>query len=158
MAVGVVSAMAEFVQSLRSEIDALEQSIRTSPDPRPLKLRELKKLLALYLGKANSPGVVVDAGPVDPSNLPGAGRVSAGQKPGRKISPQRQAAIDTTIMILKQSTLPLKTSALYEMVRVLGAPLGGANPVNNYAALLYRRDEFQSRGREGWTLREELLD
>jgi hypothetical protein len=28
------SAMADFVQSLRSEIDALEESIRTSPDPR----------------------------------------------------------------------------------------------------------------------------
>jgi hypothetical protein len=156
MAVRVQSAMADFVQSLRSEIDALEQSIRTSPDPRALKLRELKKVLALYLGKANSP--TVDAEPVHPSNLPGTGRVSAGPKPGRKISPQRQAAIDMTIKVLNQSTRPLKTSALYEMVRVLGAPLGGANPVNNYAALLYGRDEFQSQGRKGWTLREDLLD
>jgi hypothetical protein len=155
MAVGVVSAMADFVQSLRSEIDALEESIRTSPDPRPLKLRELKKMLALYLGKANSP--TLDAEPVHPSNLPGTGRV-LGQKPGRKISPQRQAAIDMTIKVLNQSTRPLKTSALYEMVRVLGAPLGGANPVNNYAALLYGRDEFQSQGRKGWTLREDLVD
>ena len=146
--------MADFVQSLRSEIDALEQSIRASPDQRPLKLRELKKVLALYLGRANSPDVAVDAEPVHP----GAGRVSAGQKPGRKISPQRQAAIDMTIKVLNQSTRPLKTSALYEMVRVLGAPLGGANPVNNYAALLYGRDEFLSHGREGWTLREDLLD
>jgi hypothetical protein len=40
----------------------------------------------------------------------------------------------------------------------LGAPIGGANPVNNYAALLYGRDEFQSHGRKGWTLREDLLD
>jgi hypothetical protein len=155
MAVGVWSAMADFFQSLRSEIDALEQSIRTSPDPRALKLRELKKVLALYGGKANSP--TVDAEPADPSNLPGTGRV-LGQKPGRKISPRRQAAIDATITILKQAIRPLKTSALYEMVCSLRAPLGGANPLNNYSALLYRRDEFQSHGREGWTLKEEFLD
>jgi hypothetical protein len=88
------------------------------------------------------------------------GRVLAvlGQKPGRKISPQRQAAIEATIVILKQAIRPLKTSALYEMVCSLGAPLGGADPVNHYAALHYRRDEFQSHGREGWTLREDLLD
>ena len=78
MAVGVQSAMADFVQSLRSEIDALEESIRTSPDPRPLKLRELKKMLALYLGRANSSAVVVDAEPGHPSDLPRTGRVSAG--------------------------------------------------------------------------------
>jgi hypothetical protein len=150
------SAMADFVQSLRSEIDALEQSIRTSPDPRALKLRELKKVLALYLGRANSR--TVDAEPVHPSDLPGAGRVSAGQTPGRKISPQRQAAIEATIIILKQAMRPLKTSALYEMIRGLGASIGGADPVNNYSALLYARDEFQSHGREGWTLKEELLD
>ena len=53
--------MVSFVQSLRSEIDDLEESIRTSPDPRALKLQELKKVLALYVGKANSPTVVVDS-------------------------------------------------------------------------------------------------
>jgi hypothetical protein len=63
MAVNVVSAM-DFVQSLRSESDALEQSIRTSPDPRALKLLELKKVLALYVGKAHSRNVDVGAEPV----------------------------------------------------------------------------------------------
>ena len=152
--------MADFVQSLRSEITALQESIRTSPDPRALKLQELKKVLAIYVGKANSPTVVVDAEPVHPSNLPRTGRVSAvlGQKPGRKISPQRQAAIEATIAILKQATGPLKTSALYEMISDMGASIGGADPVNNYSALLYARDEFQSHGREGWTLKEEASD
>jgi len=150
--------MADFVQLLRSEIDALEASIRTSPDPRALKLQELKKVLALYLGKANSP--TVDAEPVHPTNLPRTGRISAvlRQKPGRKISPRRQAAIEATIGILKQATRPLKTSALYEMICGLGASIGGADPVNNYSALLYARDEFQSHGREGWTLKEEASD
>jgi hypothetical protein len=152
------SAMADFVQSLRSEIDALERSIRTFPDPRALKLQELKKVLALYAGKANSPAVVVDAEPVHPSN--GRRRVSAapGQKPGPKISPQRQAAIEATTAILKQATGPLKTSALYEMISDMGLSIGGADPVNNYSALLYARGEFQSHGREGWTLKEEASD
>ena len=114
-------------------------------------------MLALYVGKANLP-FVVDAEPVDPSNPPGTGRVSAVQKPGRKISPQRQAPIEATTAILNQAIRPVKTSALYEMICGLGASVGGADPVNNYAALLYARDEFQSHGREGWTLKEEASD
>jgi hypothetical protein len=106
------------------------------------------------LGRANSPTVDAELHP------PRTGRVLGvlGQKPGRKISPQRQAAIEATIVILKQATRPLKTSALYEMICDLGVSIGGADPVNNYSALLYARDEFQSHGREGWTLKEEASD
>jgi hypothetical protein len=147
-----------FAQSLRSEIDALEVSIRTSPDPRALKLQELKKVLALYVGKANSPTVVVAAEPVHPSNVRRRVSAAPGQKPGPRISPQRQAAIEATTAILKQATRPLKTAALYEMISDMGVSIGGADPVNNYSALLYGREEFQSHGREGWTLKEEASD
>jgi hypothetical protein len=136
--------MAAFVQSLQSEIDALEASLRTSPDPRVTKLRELKKVLALYHGEAISPGPKRSESP-------------ASQKRGRRISPERQAAIEATIVILRQATRPLKTAALYEMISDLGVRIGGANPVNNYSALLYGRDEFHSHRRGGWTLREEEI-
>jgi hypothetical protein len=150
--------MADFVQSLRSEIDALEQSIRTSPDPRALKLQELKNVLALYVRKADSTTGVVDAEPVHPSHVRRRVSAAPGQKPGPRISPQRQAAIEATIVILKQATRPLKTSALYELISDLGVSIGGADPVNNYSALLYGRKEFQSHGREGWTLKEDASD
>ena len=74
------------------------------------------------------------------------------------VTPDDEAAIEATIGILKQATRPLKTSALYELISDLGVSIGGAAPVNNYAALLYGRDEFQSHGREGWTLKEEASD
>ena len=149
--------MVNFVQSLRSEIDALEESIRTSPDPRALKLQELKKVLALYVGEASvAHTAVVDGGVIDPSNMSRAGRVLAvlGQKPGRKISPARQAAIEATIGILRQAAGPLKTAALFEMISDMGVTIGGTDPVNNYSALLYGRDEFLSHGRDGWTLKD----
>ena len=146
--------MGNFVQSLRFEINAVEESIRTRPDPRVLKLQELKKVLALYVGEASVVHTaIVDGGVM--SNMPRAGRVLAalGHKPGRKISPERQAAIEATIGILKQASGPLKTAALYEMISDMGVTIGGTDPVNNYSALLYGRDEFKSHGREGWTLK-----
>ena len=42
------------------------------------------------------------------------------------------------------------------MLSQAGITVGGADPVNNYSALLYGRDEFQSHGRDGWTLKEKV--
>ena len=126
--------------------------------PARAEIAGIEKVLALYVGKANSPTVVVAAEPVHPSNVRRRVSAAPGQKPGPRISPQRQAAIEATTAILKQATRPLKTAALYEMISDMGVSIGGADPVNNYSALLYGREEFQSHGREGWTLKEEASD
>src|ERR1700677_1303404 len=126
--------------------------------PARAEIAGIEKVLALYLGKANSPTGVVDAEPVHPSHVRRRVSAAPGQKAGPRISPQRQAAIEATTAILKQATRPLKTAALYEMISDMGVSIGGADPVNNYSALLYGREEFQSHGREGWTLKEEASD
>jgi hypothetical protein len=79
-----------------------------------------------------------------------------GQKPGRKISPERQAAIDATIEFLREAQGPVKTADIFAMVSKAGIKICGTDPVNNFSALLYGRDEFQSHGRDGWTLKEKV--
>ena len=76
-----------FVQSLRSEIDALEDSLKASPDPRVVKLQELKKLLALY-GDPTTSGIGLNAAEPRPTRKWGRPEKAPGapHKPGRKIS------------------------------------------------------------------------
>ena len=47
----------------------------------------------------------------------------------------------------------MKTGELYDLISKMGIKLGGTDPQNNYSSLLYGRDEFESHGREGWTLK-----
>jgi hypothetical protein len=137
-----------FIDSLNLEIKGLEHSLEASPDPRLLKLRELRHVLALYTGVA-APEAPQQA--TDPTPAPHPTK----QKPGRKISPERQEAIDATTKILRQTPGPIKTAELFDLISKMGIKLGGTDAQNNYAALLYGRDEFQSHGREGWTLAKE---
>src|SRR5271154_671907 len=106
--------MVNFVQSLQSEIDALEDSLRTSPDPRVVKLQELKKVLALYGGEMSVATAIPVANHVAQSRnsvVRAAKELGIlGQKPGRKISPERQAAIDATIEFLREAQGPVKTA------------------------------------------------
>ncbi|PNE13007.1 MAG: hypothetical protein CR217_00580 [Beijerinckiaceae bacterium] len=48
---------------------------------------------------------------------------------------------------------PIKTAELFDMITKMGIKIGGTNPLNNFSALLYGRDEFESHGRDGWALK-----
>jgi len=137
----------DFVASLKLEIDGLENSLKAAPDPRLIKLQELRRVLALYTGAAN-PAVPPQA--TDPQRE----IRTPSQKPGRKISPERSEAIKATTKILTQMPGPIRTAELFAMITKMGIKIGGENPLNNFSALLYgRRDEFESYGREGWALK-----
>ena len=138
----------DFVASLKLEIDGLENSLKAAPDPRLVKLQELRRVLALYTGTAD-PDVPPQA--TDPHR-----EIRApAQKPGRKISPERSEAIKATTEILKHTPGPIKSAELFDMVTRMGIKIGGKDPLNNFSALLYGRDEFKSHGREGWALNPE---
>jgi hypothetical protein len=136
----------DFVASLKLEIDGLENSLKATPDTRLVKLQELRRVLALYTGATN-PAV-----PSQATDPPREIRTPS-QKPGRKISPERLEAIKATTRILRQTSGPMKTAELFDMITKMGIKIGGTNPLNNFSALLYGRDEFKSHGREGWALK-----
>ncbi len=128
----------DFIASLKIEIEALESSLRARPDPRVIKLQELRRVMALYTD------------PMSPVNYAN----GTERKPaGRKISPERLDAIEATKKVLREVEGPIKTSELFDRISKMGIKLGGKDPKNNYSALLYGRDDFKSHGREGWTLK-----
>ena len=137
----------DFVTSLKLEIDGLENSLKAAPDPRLVKLQELRRVLALYTGIAN---------PDVPSQATDSRQElrTPDQKPGRKISPERSKAIKATTEILTQMPGPIKSAELFDMITKMGIKIGGKDPLNNFSALLYGRDEFKSHGREGWALKQ----
>jgi hypothetical protein len=136
----------DFVASLKLEIDSLENSLKATPDPRLVKLQELRRVLALYTGATNPA--------VPPQATDSRREIRApSQKSGRKILPERLEAIKATTEILRQMPGPIKTAELFDMITKMGIKIGGNDPLNNFSALLYGRDEFKSHGREGWALK-----
>ena len=135
----------DFVASLKLEIDGLENSLKAAPDPRLVKLQELRRVLALYTGATNPDVPPQTTDPHREIRAPS-------QKPGRKILPERLEAIKATTEILSQMPGPIKTAELFDMITKMGIKIGGENPLNNFSALLYGRNEFKSHGREGWAL------
>lgn len=135
----------DFIASLKREIDGLENSLKVAPDPRLVKLQELRRVLALYTGTANPD--------VPPQATDSHREIRApAKKPGRKISPERSEAIKAATKILSQMQGPVKSAELFDMITRMGIKIGGKDPLNNFSALLYGRDEFKSHGREGWAL------
>ena len=76
-------------------------------------------------------------------------------KPGRKMAPERQRAIEIVMEILRKEVLPIKTAYLWAEVEKEGIALGGRDPVNSLSALLSTSGQFQAHGRSGWTLKNE---
>ncbi|MER9299316.1 winged helix-turn-helix domain-containing protein [Mesorhizobium sp. M0621] len=136
----------DFKKALQDEIYGLEASLKASPDPRLVKLHELRRVLAIYNGEAPATA---------PEQTPRfAGVADAIRKPrGRQADPMRQAALDASREILSLVQSPLRTSAIYEKLTERGIRLAGHFPVNNLSAMLYHQPEFVSHGRAGWTLK-----
>jgi hypothetical protein len=132
--------MSDFVASLDLEIDRLARAIEDIPEVR--KLRELQRVRALYVEESKAPTRLgVASGYMQP-------RPSA----GRKMSPERQRALDFLAVYLGEQTNPIKTTTILEALAGNGISIGGNDPVNSLSALLSTSDKFVAHGRSGWTL------
>src|ERR1700730_4962541 len=91
----------DFVASLKLEIDGLENSLKATPDPRLVKLQELRRVLALYTGNTNPD---VPSSPTDSYRK----IRTHGERPGRKSSLERSEVIKATTKILGQMPGPIR--------------------------------------------------
>jgi hypothetical protein len=160
-----------FTQALDAEIAALEQEI--GADPRLVKLRELKRVRALYgtpPPASNGEAALNDS---VPSQLRGENLTSlfnnhvmsttalqreSARTPGRKPSPERIRAMTEAVGFLRGKTEPTKTADIYAHLLSRGIRLAGDDPQNNLSAMLNKAPEFQSHGRIGWTLAGGVFD
>ncbi len=132
-------------------IDEVSADIARNPDPRAVRLAFLARMRDQYLaGEGRATALLSGAFPMAAVTIPPA-QLSP-RKPGRKQSPQRQAAIAKAREYLLDKTSPVRTKKIYEAVASAGIAIGGTDPVNNFGALLSTANGFRSHGREGWTL------
>ena len=130
-----------FASALAAEIEGLERQL--DADPRFAKLRELKRIQAMYPPTAGSS---------DPCLSPPPARTRQPTSSGRSASPERQAILRDAKAVIAGRTTPTPTSEIYDMLMALSVRIPGAAPKNNLSAMLSNSDEFKSHGRSGWTL------
>lgn len=133
----------DFVASLDTEIDRLQQAVDRIPEVR--QLAELKRVRALY----SSSGPIKSAERVVIGDHASAVVIRA----GRKMAPGRQRALEFVAMLLGQESGPVKTVTLARAIQQAGIDIGGGDPVNSLSALLSTSGQFQAHGRSGWTLK-----
>ena len=142
--------MVDFVSSLNLEIDRLEKAIEDIPEVR--KLRELQRVRALYMNEYPEPGRSA-ASRLAASLAANLTAEYAPSSPGRKMSPERQQAIEFVSVHLNGQVSPIKTADLLQTLQVNGIHIGGNDPINSLSALLSTSGKFLAHGRSGWTLR-----
>lgn len=131
--------MSDFIAALDLEIRNLEKAVEAIPDV--VKLRELQRIRALYTSET----VARVVGPLIAKY--------AASPPGRKMSVDRQQALDFVSKHLRMAISPVKTAILSEQLVNNGINVGGADPVNSLSALLSTSGKFVAHGRSGWTLK-----
>jgi hypothetical protein len=130
-----------FVASLDAEIARLEGVVENIPEVR--QLNELRRVRALYA----EPNVILQGTEDDFAE------VVAPARPGRKMAPERQQAIDFVAKLLEKELHPIRTITLLEALRGNEIIIGGSDPVNSLSALLSTSGQFMAHGRSGWTLK-----
>jgi hypothetical protein len=147
--------MSQFLPSLDVEIARLEKAIETIPEV--VKLRELKRVRALYQQDVThyAPTSPLFHMTTSPLLNPAAMRSIETTTPGRKMSAERQRALDVIAEQLAGVRGPIRTVTLLEMLTGAGIEIGGNDPLNNLSALLSTSGRFVAHGRSGWTLKSE---
>ena len=140
-----------YVAATREQIAALEAEIAAHPDPRSIKLRALREVLRAYDGDTSVP-MPVPAKVPDPFPLLRSPSAS-GERKREHTSTARRDALRIASEVLTRSTGPVTTAAIYYAVARAGVSIGGENPKNNLSAMLHHAPEFESHGRQGWTLK-----
>lgn len=133
-----------FLASLDAEISRLETVLEAFPEMRQLK--ELRRVRSLYAGQQSA---------IPTPSADGFQRTAIPPRPGRKMSSERQQAIEFALVHMTGQTQPTKTVDLLEALRANGIEIGGNDPVNSLSALLSTSSRFVAHGRSGWTLKPE---
>jgi hypothetical protein len=136
-----------FVASLDAEISRLESVIEVLPEVR--QLNELRRVRALYSG----PSEPMIAGSMIANDAQDSAHFVLTSRPGRKMSSERQQALEFAEVHMTGQTLPTKTADLLSALRANGIEIGGNDPVNSLSALLSTSGKFIAHGRSGWTLK-----
>ena len=76
-------------------------------------------------------------------------------RPGRRMSSERQQALEFAQVHMKGQVHPTKTVDLLTALIANGIEIGGSDPVNSLSALLSTSSRFVAHGRSGWTLKPE---
>lgn len=132
-----------FLAALQTEIEELEASLRANPDPRLVKIQELRRVQSLYTTGASPSASAAKPNSTEPR----------GNRSGRQPSPERVMALAKASEFLKGKTEPVKTVDILNHLFDQGVMVNGASPVSNLSAMLYHSPDFQSHGRQGWTLK-----
>jgi hypothetical protein len=163
-----------FISALNQEIAETEADIAAKPDVRVVKLNELKRLRAAhYVAQGhpwnNSAAHVAPMafGDIAKQLNPQPRTANADifgddgfhnvvsdspRAPGRKRSPEREAALREAAEFLQGKSMPVKTAEIFEMLEFKNITVGGDDPKSNLSAMLSNSDAFISHGRAGWTL------
>lgn len=136
--------MSDFVASLDLEIDRLEKVIGDIPEVQ--KLRELQRVRSLYIGGRTEVSRLAHSITVSTTTTPA-------PSAGRKMSLERQRALEFLTVQLGGQTNPIRTTTILEMLAGNGISIGGNDPVNSLSALLSTSGKFVAHGRSGWTLK-----
>lgn len=133
--------MPGFLEALRTEIRDIKAEL--AADPRYIKLKSLRNVLALYESSGGDRDENDDAG-VEVS------------LPARTItrvpSEARSRAMELAELYLRNRSGPTPTREILDHIVALGGEIGGREPVSNLSAMLSNSGKFQSHGRAGWTL------
>jgi hypothetical protein len=130
-----------FLASLDGEISRLETIIEALPETR--QLHELRRVRALY----SVPSVLRANDAQDSAHF------VMTTRPGRKMSSDRQRALEFAQVYMAGQTLHTKTVDLLNALISHGIEIGGSDPVNSLSALLSTSGKFVAHGRAGWTLK-----
>lgn len=134
----------ELIVAVKNEIARLEAELEM--DPRYLRIRELRKVLSLYV----APTASVASHPTSAR--------SVGSRTRRHSAPERERALAAAADYVRGKSEPTPTRDLYAHIESLGIPIAGGNPINNFSALISNSGLFKPHGRSGWTLIEDHAD
>lgn len=132
----------DFLSALTAEIETLVAELEA--DPRQQKLRELRRVEALYNGHP-VPAIRQRIRPV---------AAAASTPPRRSPSPERLAILDQAKKFIAGRHHPTPTAEIYETLALM-MEIPGKDPKNNLSAMLSNSPEFVSHRRAGWTLASE---
>jgi hypothetical protein len=133
--------MPEFLDHLRAEILALQRSL--DADPRTIKLRELRRVEALYGTSA-----AADSPPAQDS------QPLIRKSATREMSAETRQVIEEAERFLVGHSDPVPLREMYhQVVEIRGCQIGGQDPINGLSAILSRAGKFKAHGRSGWTLK-----
>lgn len=136
--------MSRFIEVLRSEIADLERKLEG--DPTYVKLREARRLLAVYASADGRSAPAVVSTPIqstkhvaEPARL-------------RQFSGNSAAALDAAKRFVTNLGRPAKTTEVLEAIAQVGITFGGNAPQNTLSSIMSKSADFKSLRGVGWVL------